>query len=257
MYNFTLGSFQSLVVLYYLICPTSLCYFACPLGSAQCIVVLHYLITCPILFLHVCSVLSSHLWCYYIFPQGGIQFFVRSTVASHIVDYLYTDISLSPGENVANHTLHGKYLGENITFTASFFLECIFNTYGENCNKTCGPANKTRNIFFTCDHDGNVVCFDDYYGDECNVYCKADNSNEDGFYTCDSMGNRVCSESYYGDECKVHCIPTDSDKLGHYTCASDGSRVCLEGYKSGITGESCTECIPTEGCGKSLYNSAL
>lgn len=103
-----------------------------------------------------------------------MQFFVRVTSDDHVVDYLYTDISLSPGENITNSTLHGIYFGENVTFLVSFNLTCTFNYYGEQCSTYCKPANDSKNGHYTCDSEGNQICFEGYKNEDCRDCIPAD-----------------------------------------------------------------------------------
>lgn len=100
-------------------------------------------------------------------PQGGIQFLVRATANLHIVDYLFDNISLSPGQVITNYTFYGKYFGANMTFIASFNLSCTFNFYGDNCSKLCKPSNSTEEGFYTCNSAGNRVCNERFTGNNC------------------------------------------------------------------------------------------
>ena len=95
---------------------------------------------------------------------------MRSTAENNIVDYLFTDISLSPGQNISNQTLRGKRFGENVTFTVGFNLTCIFNFYGDNCSIFCSPSNNIEDGHYTCDGAGNKVCISGFEGGDCNKH---------------------------------------------------------------------------------------
>ena len=60
-----------------------------------------------------------------------------------------------------------------MTFTASFSLNCTFNFYGDDCSKECKPAYSIEEGFYTCDGDGNKVCYENFAGDNC-TECGAD-----------------------------------------------------------------------------------
>lgn len=116
--------------------------------------------------------------------QGGMQFFVRATADDNVVDYMYTDISLSPGEIISNHTLHGEYFGENVTFVVSFNLNCTFNFYGENCSIYCKPANSSKDGRYTCDSEGNKICYEGYKNENCQECIPADGCCKSTYIMC-------------------------------------------------------------------------
>lgn len=113
-----------------------------------------------------------------------MQFFVRATADENVVDYMYTNISLSSGEIIYNHTLHGQYFGEDVTFVVSLNLTCIFNYYGENCSIYCKPTNDSKEGYYTCDSEGNKICFEGYKNENCQECIPADGCCKSLYIVC-------------------------------------------------------------------------
>ena len=60
----------------------------------------------------------------------------------------------------------------------------------------------------------------------------------------------TCATNFFGPDCNTMCEGRD-DELGHFSCDPlTGLRICLPGYQDLAT--NCTECVPLEGCCKSV-----
>ena len=82
-------------------------------------------------------------------------------MGSNIIDYLVFDFALLPGNTLNNQIINGMFFGSNVTFTVSFDLACVHNSYGSDC-----------------------------------IYCLAADSDDSGHYTCLSDGSKQCLPGY-------------------------------------------------------------
>ena len=106
-----------------------------------------------------------------------MQFFVRSAVGDHVIDYFVLNFTLALGQTRVNQRTNGTFFRSDVTFTVSLNLTC--------------PAH--------------------YYGPNCSIYCRPANSSDMGHYTCLSDGSRQCLPGYLNEttDCLTPCVPAD------------------------------------------------
>ena len=120
-----------------------------------------------------------------------MQFFVRSAVGDHVIDYFVLDFTQAVGETQVNQIINGAFFGSDVIFTVTLNLTC--------------PAH--------------------YYGLNCSIYCRPANSRDMGHYTCLSDGSRQCLPGYLNEttDCLTPCVPADgcSKSTTDTTCTCD------------------------------------
>ena len=120
-----------------------------------------------------------------------MQFFVRSAVGDHVIDYFVLNFTLAVGQTRVNQRIDGTFFRSDVTFTVSF----------------------------------NLTCSAHFYGPDCSIYCRPANSSDMGHYTCLSDGSRQCLPGYLNEttDCLTPCVPADgcSKSTTDTTCTCD------------------------------------
>ena len=120
-----------------------------------------------------------------------MQFFVRSAVGDHVIDYFVLNFALTVEDtSLSNQRIDGAFFGSDVTFIVSF----------------------------------NLACVADFYGPDCSIYCHPANSSDMGHYTCLSDGSRQCLPGYLNETTNcTSCVPADgcSKSTTDTTCTCD------------------------------------
>ena len=119
-----------------------------------------------------------------------MQFFVRSAMGDHVIDYFVLNFTITVGQTRANQIIDGTFFRSDVTFTVSL----------------------------------NLACVADFYGPNCSVYCRPANSSDMGHYTCLSNGSRLCLPGYLNETTNcTSCVPGDgcSKSTTDTTCTCD------------------------------------
>ena len=107
-------------------------------------------------------------------------------MGSNVIDYLVFDFALVPGKalNCQSETINGMFFGSNVTFTVSFDMACVHDSYGSHC-----------------------------------IYCLAADSDDSGHYTCFSDGSKQCLPGYVNasTNCTMCEPPAGCGKSTTYT----------------------------------------
>ena len=120
-----------------------------------------------------------------------MQFFVRSAVGDHVIDYFVLKFTLTVGQTRVNQRIDGTFFRSDVTFTVSL----------------------------------NLICPAHFYSADCSIYCRPANSSDMGHYTCLSDGSRQCLPGYLNEttDCLTPCVPADgcSKSTTDTTCTCD------------------------------------
>ena len=119
-----------------------------------------------------------------------MQFFVKSAVGEHAIDYFVLNFTLAVGETRVNQRIDGTFFRSDVTFTVTLNLTCPAHYYGPNCSIYCRPANSSDMGHYTCLSDGSRQCLPGYLNEttNCTSCVPADGcskSTTDTTCTCD------------------------------------------------------------------------
>ena len=85
-------------------------------------------------------------------------------MGSNVIDYFVFDFALVPEHALNYQIINGTFFGSKVTFTVSFDVACIPDSYGPYC-----------------------------------IYCLAADSDDSGHYTCLSDGSKQCLPGYVNE----------------------------------------------------------